>query len=466
MTRGHRAVPTGYRVGSWEVREPLGTGAFSSVYAARRATGAVTTPPGPGAAGPGTGPLPARAALKFLPTAHTPRGVRQLRELAEREITLLSRLRSPRLIRMYEVLTVDDPARPDLDGATVLVLEEAEQSLAGLLERSPVPRRGPALLAQVCEGLHQLHRAGWVHGDLKPANVLVLKDGSVRLADFQTAAELEGTHAYSAAFSTPDHTPPELLWPDVSERGTRIRPTADLWAFGVLAHVVLTDSYPLPGGTPATRRDAAIRYARGAEELRLSPALPPQWRDIVARCLARTHQERPPLATAALLRRVERAARVPRSPRLRGLPRPRTPRARRTAWAAGALALALTAAGVVYGNWPVAYGYHRCPAGSVCFFSERDGNGDMCSWRGDDTDWLAGGRTCRWTEARPVKSVFNNDQESKANHDVAYWRGPDFVPTGYDRERETKRTGCTSVNQQGNLEGTYTPRSHRWVPHC
>lgn len=466
MTEGPCAVPTGYRVGSWEVREPLGTGAFSSVYAARRATSTFATPSAPGATGSDAQALPSRAALKFLPTAHTPRGLRQLRDLAEREIALLRRLRSPRLIRMYEVLTVDDPARPELDGATVLVLEEAGGSLAGLLEHSPVPRSGPALLAQVCEGLHQLHRAGWVHGDLKPANVLVLKDGSARLADFQTAAELEGTHAYSPAFATPDHTPPELLWPEVSERGTRIRPTADLWAFGVLAHLVLTDSYPLPGGTPATRRDAAIRYARGAEELRLSPGLTAEWRDLLGRCLARTHAERPPYATAALLRRVERAARAPRSRRLRGLPRPRTPRARRTVWLAGALVLSLAAAGTVYTNWPVAYGYHRCPVGSVCFFSERNGNGDMCGWRGDDTDWLAGDRTCRWTADKPVKSVFNNDQESKENHDVAYWRGTDHVPIGYDLKRDTRRTGCTSVNQQGNLSGDYSPRSHRWVAHC
>ncbi|KUN98974.1 hypothetical protein AQJ67_26770 [Streptomyces caeruleatus] len=88
------------------------------------------------------------------------------------------------------------------------------------------------------------------------------------------AAELEGTHAYAPAFATPDYTPPELLWPEIDERGTRIRPTADIWAFGVLAHVVLTGEFPLPGGTTEGRIDAATRYARGTDELRLSPELP------------------------------------------------------------------------------------------------------------------------------------------------------------------------------------------------
>jgi hypothetical protein len=226
------------------------------------------------------------------------------------------------------------------------VLELAEGSLDAVLARTPVPESGPALLAQVCEGLHQLHRAGWVHGDLKPANVLLMKDGSVRLADFNMAAELEGTHAYTPAFSTPDYTPPELLWPEVDERGTRIRPSADVWAFGVLAHLVLTGSFPLPGGTPEARSDAAMRYARGREELRLSPALSEAWREILRDCLAPTHAERAS-DTAALLRRVEEATGASRSARL---PRLRPRRWRRpvvsaavTAVIAGAVGLAYTA---------------------------------------------------------------------------------------------------------------------------
>ncbi|KMS66180.1 serine/threonine protein kinase, partial [Streptomyces viridochromogenes] len=100
-------VPLGYRVGHWEVREPLGSGAFATVYAGRPI----------GEADPA---LPRRVALKFLPTGtRTPRQLRHLRELAEREVELLERLRAPRLIRMYDTLTVDDPDHPELDGATV-----------------------------------------------------------------------------------------------------------------------------------------------------------------------------------------------------------------------------------------------------------------------------------------------------------------------------------------------------------
>ncbi|OIK28150.1 protein kinase domain-containing protein [Streptomyces malaysiense] len=319
-------VPRGYRVGDWEVREPLATGAFGSVYAARRVGGE-------------SGRLPRTAALKFLPTGTgTPRQLAHLRELVEREVRLLRRLRQPRLIRMYETLVVDDPARPALDGATVLVLERAAGSLSALLTTAPRPAAGPALLAQVCAGLAQLHRAGWVHGDLKPANVLLMADGSARLADFNMAAELEGTHGYTPAFSTPDYTPPELLWSEIGERGRPIRPSADIWAFGVLAHLLLTGSFPLPGGTPSARRDAAVAYARGTEELRLSAELPDAWREIVRDCLARTHADR--IGTDALLRRVPAAAGTGRAPRP-------SRRRRRGAVLAAAAAAAAVAAGLL-----------------------------------------------------------------------------------------------------------------------
>ncbi|MGW3865106.1 protein kinase domain-containing protein, partial [Streptomyces sp. NPDC005047] len=230
------------------------------------------------------------------------------------------------------------------------------------------------------EGLAQLHHAGWVHGDLKPANVLLMADGSARLGDFNMAAELEGTHAYTPAFATPDYTPPELLWPEVDERGTRIRPSADVWAFGVLAHLVLTGGFPLPGGTSEARSDAAMRYARGREELRLSPALPAAWRGILQDCLAPTHGQRV-ADTAALLRRVEEAAGASRSARL---PRLRPRRWRRPALAAALAAALVGAASLAYtAPWesaPAAAAPPTCEKPVV--YENADGRGYMAGHSG------------------------------------------------------------------------------------
>ncbi|MFD7866356.1 protein kinase [Streptomyces sp. NPDC057682] len=500
MTAGTQVVPVpaGYRVGDWEVREPLGSGAFATVYAARRrpAPGSRTAPgsqkPAPGSrTGAGSEPLPARAALKFLPTG-TPRRLRYLRELAEQEIALLSRLRTPRLVRLYEVLTVDDPERPELDGVTVLVLEQAMFSLDDLLSRTTVPPSGPAIMAHVCEGLHQLHHAGWVHGDLKAANILLMEDGSARLADFNMAAEMEGTHAYTHAFFTPDSTPPELLWPETHERGVRVRPTTDVWAFGVLAHLVLTGVHPLPGNSPEARSEAAVRYARGHEELRLSPELPDGWREIITDCLGRTHKERARHSTASLLPRVERAAGVTASDRLPRL-RPRFWRRHPVLASAAALVLA-TIMGLPIGvhvyinqddegvpvfralgpdapvptdaTGKIVYGYDRCPTDSVCFFSERFGHGEMCSWKGNDDDWLSGDEACAWALDHPVRSGYNNLSQDRKLRDVEFFRGKDFSPAGKDRRRMAQRTGCNAVNSMANLSGTYAPRSHRLVDSC
>jgi serine/threonine protein kinase len=285
-TRRHTVtVPKGYRIGPWDVRKPLASGSFTTVYEAHRTHG-----------------TPRTAALKFWPTStHTPHRPDPLRGLIEREVTLLRHLRSPRLIRMYDTLVVDDPRHPELHGATVLVLERADSCL----DTAPTPADPDGVLVQICEGLTQLHYAGWIHGDLKPANILVMADGSVRLADFNTAAELKGTHAYAPPFTSRDYTPPEQLWPEMDERGTPVQPSVDVWAFGVLAHTVLTSTFPLPGSTTSARCDAATRYARRTQPLQLSTTLPHPWQEIIRDCLARTPADRPD--THTLLRRVQHA---------------------------------------------------------------------------------------------------------------------------------------------------------------
>ncbi|MFD0350817.1 protein kinase [Kitasatospora aburaviensis] len=147
-----------------------------------------------------------------------------------------------------------------------------------------------------------MHAAGWVHGDLKPGNVLLMPDGTAKLADFGLTAELEGTHAYAPPLGSPDHVPPEWWSERTGARGVALRPSADVWAFGVLAHQLLTGGlHPFLGATARARSLAGQAYARGAAPLRLDDALPQRWRPVVTACLTADREERARLDLATLL---------------------------------------------------------------------------------------------------------------------------------------------------------------------
>lgn len=292
-------MPAGYRLGRWEVVSPLASGNWGSVYAARRAA---DEDPGGGTAGS----PPDEVALKFVMTnAFGPRRSREWRELAEREVQFSRTAAHDRLIQVLETLVVNDEERPDLDGAVVLVMERASGSLQ---DRFDTATDGEPLadadrvITQICEGLAHLHAEGWVHGDLKPANVLIMPDGSVRLADFGLVSRVDGTHGYAPPLGSPDYLPPERWRAEISERGVPVRPTADIWALGVTVHQILTGgSLPFPGATAGARAAAVQEYACGRAPLRLHPALDATGRDFVTRCLARDHASRAPATADRML---------------------------------------------------------------------------------------------------------------------------------------------------------------------
>ena len=324
-------VPAGYRLGDWQTTHHLASGSWSSVYAAERQ---------PVTAGSGA---PRRAALKFVPTGTlTARQLAHLADMTNRELALHRTIAHPRLIGLLETHVVDDPEQPRLDGATVLVLEQAEQSTAARLSavQGGLPD-APRIIAEICAGLAHLHAAGWVHGDLKPSNVLLMADGSVRLADFGLAAEIDGTHAYLPPGGTADYTPPERALEGMRTNGVAVRQTADIWALGVTACQLLTGRLPFPGVTSRARSASAAAYAAGRADLTLPAGLSPEWRAFIADCLSPDHARRQRHTAASLHRRaVDADRRLGRWSRLTR--RIRHP-SRRTA--VGAAAVAVLAAG-------------------------------------------------------------------------------------------------------------------------
>ncbi|MFJ9029972.1 serine/threonine-protein kinase [Streptomyces sp. NPDC102274] len=296
-------LPPGHQVGAWVVMQPIGSGGWSTVYAARPAAG---HPGQTGVVLAGRASGPTDVALKIMPTAGlAPRQARRIVESARREVELGRRAGHPRLIGLLESFVLAAPDRPSLQGAIVLVMERAAGSLRELIDAGvPEADRG-RLIAGICEGLSHLHRSGWVHADLKPENVLLGQDRTVKLSDFGLATELTGTHGYASPMGTLDYLPPERWRAPLGELGVRVRPTADIWALGIVIHEVFASGgSPFSGATPVARGAAVQEYGEGRARLRMDHTVPPFWRALVADCLAPTHAARAPHTAESLLARI------------------------------------------------------------------------------------------------------------------------------------------------------------------
>ncbi|PKV83305.1 serine/threonine-protein kinase [Streptomyces sp. TLI_146] len=351
-------LPVGHRIGSWVVGEPIGAGGWATVYAGR-----------PDHDEPND--LDEHdVALKVMPTAGlAPRQARNVAEAARRELELGRGAGHPRLVRLLDSLVLSAPDRPLLDGAIVLVMERARCSLRELLAAPVTEAEAARLVTGICEGLDHMHRSGWVHADLKPENILIGQDGEVRLSDFGFAIELTGTHGWTAPMGTLDYLPPERWREPLGERGVRIRPSADIWALGIIIHEVYAQgAYPFPGATPTARGAAVQEYSEGRAALRMDGAVPEFWRALAAECLAPTHTARAPHTAESLLERI----RAHTAEGGTGRSRRRLPRVRRRPLFAALLAvLGCAAAGVAL--WAYAGGGNDQETGRIRVFNAERG---------------------------------------------------------------------------------------------
>lgn len=200
-----------------------------------------------------------------------------------------------RLAREAEVLaTLDHPSIVRLLGIEgsserlALIMEYVDgATLAQLLRSGPLPLRAAVFVARsVLEALDYAHTHGVVHRDVSPRNVLVGRDGSVKLADFGIARLAGRTRtANPSAGTVPYMAPEQILGADVDGR-------ADLFAAGALLFALVTGE-PLFTGSTAHEMEARILSGRSDAANRLPPALSP----IVARLVARERDAR--FATAA-----------------------------------------------------------------------------------------------------------------------------------------------------------------------
>jgi serine/threonine protein kinase len=201
----------------------------------------------------------------------------------EAEMRTLARLDHPSLVTVYDA--GDDDGQPYL----VMQLVEGDtlgQELArGQLGSDRAARYGAAL----ADALAYVHAEGFVHRDVKPANVLIAGDGRVHLADFGIARLVDSAHVTRTGdvLGTPAYFAPEQV------SGQPVGPAADVYALGVMLLECLTGKRPFEG----TAMEVAM--ARVHRDPELPATLPPVWRDLLAAMTAREPDQRITASQAA-----------------------------------------------------------------------------------------------------------------------------------------------------------------------
>jgi eukaryotic-like serine/threonine-protein kinase len=266
---------TGSRVGPYEIVEQIGAGGMGEVYKARDTR------------------LDRTVAIK--------KSADRFSDRFEREARAIAALNHPNICTLYDI------------GPDHLVMEYVEgQPLKG-----PVPFTEAVRIAiQIADALDAAHRHGIVHRDLKPDNVLLTKNGQVKLLDFGLARQAVLSTAAASQFTatitqqgtilgTPQYMSPEQV------EGKEADARSDIFAFGAILYELLTGRKAFEGKTAVSVMAAVLN-----QEPQPLPEMAGVLEPVLRRCLAKEPDQR--WQTAADLRwALQHLTRRRRSPRCR-----------------------------------------------------------------------------------------------------------------------------------------------------
>jgi serine/threonine protein kinase len=257
----------GFTIGKYKVLERLGTGGMGSVYLCEHMM------------------VGRRVAVKVLPTAQAdnPSALGRF----YREARAAGVLDHPNLVTAHDI---------DQDGALhFLVMDYVDGSnLQDIVARSgPLSiERAAHYISQTACGLQHAHQAGLIHRDVKPANILVERNGNVRLLDLGLARFFEDTDLLTLKYDeqnvlgTADYVSPEQT---LNSHEVDIR--ADIYSLGGTFYFVLTGRPPFAGGKVAQKLIwHQVRPPTPVTELR--PDVPPGLASIVQRMMAKDPRHR------------------------------------------------------------------------------------------------------------------------------------------------------------------------------
>jgi Tol biopolymer transport system component len=272
------SLPTGARLGPYEILGPLGAGGMGEVYRARDTA------------------LDRDVALKTLPAEFSSDADRLAR--FEREAKTLASLNHPHIAQIYGL-------ERSAGGVRAIVMELVEgEDLAERLRRGALPINEALNAArQVADALDVAHAAGVVHRDLKPGNVKIRPDGVVKVLDFGLAKLARDQNPERALSNSSTMTSPAMTGVGVilgtaaymapeQAKGRPVDKRADVWAFGCLLFEMLT-AQRLFAADNVSETIAAV-LTRDPQWTQLPDATPEPVRRLLRRCIVRDPRQRLP----------------------------------------------------------------------------------------------------------------------------------------------------------------------------
>jgi len=270
------------RFGNYKTVSELGAGAIATVYLATQE------------------PLARKVAIKALKSTIPPSST--FATQLEREARVLSGLSHPNIVLLLDYVKSETQM--------YLVLEYISGfSLSELLAKKPKlrPEMVAAIGAEVAQGLAHAHERGVIHRDVKPANVILSRQGEVKIVDFsiahrerlpsadEPAAFDQSTPAQGTsqtAFGTPAYMAPEQLL------GEAVDARSDLFSLGVVLYQLLSGVRPFerPGEKRAPAH--AARTSPAVQLRQRAPDVPRAIERVVMRCIEKHPADRPMSADA------------------------------------------------------------------------------------------------------------------------------------------------------------------------
>ena len=178
----------------------------------------------------------------------------------------------------------------EAEGLSYIMMEYvAGQDLKALVGESGRMRteKAAAIAMQVCEGLAQAHQLGIVHGDLKPSNIMIDKNGTAKILNFGVRGSVFAKEISDAGgnVESMQYMSPERL------EGRDIDPRSDIYSVGVILFEMVTGHVPFEGDDPAA---VALRHKTEIPKIpaELGPVIPTDLSNAILKCLEKDKEKR------------------------------------------------------------------------------------------------------------------------------------------------------------------------------